>query len=800
MMVDHYLASPHFGERWARHWMDLVRYAESMGHQFDFSIDQAWRYRDFLIRAFNLDVPYDLFVKEHLAGDLLESPRRNPRFDYNESVLGTAHFYLGEANNGAVDIKIEEANKMDNIIDVTSKTFLGLTVACARCHDHKFDPIPTTDYYSMYGMFESMRYGPVPARQTSKQEMAYEELIDLRKDIRREVAGMLTSQLKYSDIQNTRTQEFDLVGEDASGHVDFEYLGDFRDGTWDNWNSDGFAFGEKPMAGTPEFDRSSGRLNFLKSGYISSKSISNAIHGAFRSPNFIVDEDSLLIRARGSNCSIRLIVDNYQVVRDPLWSMLEKKVNRESWSDYVINTSLVKGHKAYIQFIPGHFQKGKPAWKSLDYKLEADDFIEVKYVLEFDGDTPEFPRSNIDEVELTEKQKQNAVADWIKRRATQKQIYYINHLIESQNIVCNDELQSLINCHDEIVRTLIDTTHFIGVIDAEAVFSPVFLRGNTNTPEEHKVPRRFLSAIEAGPHDFPQSGSGRLAWADSVVDPDNPLTVRVIVNRLWHHLFGRGIVETVDNFGMLGKMPSHPELLDYLAIQMIADGWSIKKMIRSILLTEAFQRTTLEVPANAEIDPDNIYLHHFPVRRLEAEAIRDGILAASGCLDLTLFGKPVPVHITEDMDAAGKPSISGPLNGDCRRSIYINLLRNFMSPMMVAFDLPTPFTTFGKRNTTNVPAQSLSLMNDPFVKQQSRFWAERVVNNSDQTIEEKISDIFIQAFARKPVQNEIAKAHEFLRRQAKTLGIKEEEMIHSPDIWVEYCRAIFNMKEFIHLL
>ena len=175
-VVDQYLASPHFGERWARHWMDLVRYGEAMGHEFDIEISHAWEYRDYLIRAFNADVPFDLFVKEHLAGDMLEEPRYHPAEGYNESIFGTGYFYLGEGKHSPVDTKQEEADKIDNMIDVTSKTFQALTVACSRCHDHKFDPIPTTDYYAMYGMIESARLGPHPARSGKEKASTFNKL------------------------------------------------------------------------------------------------------------------------------------------------------------------------------------------------------------------------------------------------------------------------------------------------------------------------------------------------------------------------------------------------------------------------------------------------------------------------------------------------------------------------------------------------------------------------------------------------------------------------------------------------
>jgi len=201
-LVDRLLASPHFGERWARHWMDLVRYADSKGHEFDFTIDGTWRYRDYLIRAFNADVPYDEFVTEHLAGDLLEAPRRHPEEGFNESVLGTVFIGMGEGKHSPVDVRIDEAERIDNIIDVTTKTFLGLTVACARCHDHKFDPIPTTDYYALYSIIESTRFAPT-ALLSAHTETRLDSIKALKSDIRHRLAERWLKGLEETPVRQT---------------------------------------------------------------------------------------------------------------------------------------------------------------------------------------------------------------------------------------------------------------------------------------------------------------------------------------------------------------------------------------------------------------------------------------------------------------------------------------------------------------------------------------------------------------------------------------------------------------------
>jgi hypothetical protein len=273
-----------------------------------------------------------------------------------------------------------------------------------------------------------------------------------------------------------------------------------------------------------------------------------------------------------------------------------------------------------------------------------------------------------------------------------------------------------------------------------------------------------------------------------------------MVNRIWHHIFGRGIVETVDNFGLQGKLPTHPDLLDYLSLYFIKEDWSIKNLIRQIVLSESFKRSTAALPENAIVDPNNNFLHHFPLKRLEAEAIRDAMLSVSGNLNQTMYGEPIEIHLTEFMTGRGRPRYSGPLDGNGRRSIYTTIRRNFLSPMMSVFDAPMPFSTFGRRNTTNVPAQSLTLMNDPFVYDQACNWAMNIVSKSSTSFTERVQEIYRCAFSRNATEEEIQAAQNILTELAIKHNGTFEELKNDPLIWTDYCHAIFNLKEFIHLL
>ncbi|HVK18360.1 MAG TPA: DUF1553 domain-containing protein, partial [Fimbriiglobus sp.] len=337
--------------------------------------------------------------------------------------------------------------------------------------------------------------------------------------------------------------------------------------------------------------------------------------------------------------------------------------------------------------------------------------------------------------------------------------------------------------HDLATRVVWESRLAPALLDGTGVDEHVFVRGNPRTPGE-VVPRRSLEAL-AGPDRIPHThGSGRLELAMQLTDPArNPLASRVAVNRVWHHLFGRGIVASTDNFGVLGEPPTHPELLDYLATEFVRDGWSTKRLIRRLVLSSAYRMSSTPDPAAEKIDPTNQLLHHFRLKRLEGEAIRDAMLAVSGRLDRTVGGPPVPIHLTPFLDGRGRPKESGPLDGNGRRSLYLAVRRNFLSPMLLAFDTPIPFSTVGRRQVSNVPAQALILMNDPFVHQQAEVWAKRVMT---MPAEDRVREMYLSAFGRPPTAEESAACRAFV--DGKEGDVKA---------WADLAHALFNVKEFV---
>ncbi|WP_245576504.1 PSD1 and planctomycete cytochrome C domain-containing protein [Flexithrix dorotheae] len=782
-MVDHYLNDEAFGERWARHWMDITRYAETKGHEFDYSISGAWQYRDYLIRAFNEDVPYDQLVKEQIAGDLLDTVRWNPENGMNESQLGTIFYTLGEGKHSPVDIKKEEVDRIDNIIDVTTKAFQGLTVSCAKCHDHKFDPVPTSDYYSLYGIFESTRISPQPTNVTYHQQKDIDAISALKDSIKIFLAS------KWENQKFPLSSELKQMSNEVSESSDFEILGDFRGANLDGWKSDGLAFGKRTTLGNPVFGKNS-QLTNLSTGKASSKTFGPGIFGALRSPDFIIEKDFIGVKALGKKAIVRIIIDNFQLIQDPIYGGLTKKVEADEWTDLKFNVAAWKGHKAYVEIIPGQYNKHV-------YQLPKEAFVEAKYIIAFNGDWPQVPTNESFEkpVEMN-----TALENWAQNSASPEEIRAINQLIATNQFRGNyHQINTYSNKINQLQGQMQDTSFFEGITDGFAINSKIFIRGSHNELSKNVVPRGFLSGIFSK-NQFRSEGSGRMELANAIVDPENPLTSRVMVNRIWHYLFGRGLVETVDNFGLQGKLPSHPELLDFLALKFQNEGYSIKQMIKYMVMSQTFRRA-VEVPdGNKSNDPDNLYLANFPIRRLESEAIRDALLMVAGNLDETMYGAPVPVYLTPFMQGRGRPYRSGPMDGNGRRSIYLEVRRNFLQPMMLTFDRPIPFSTFGKRNVTNVPAQSLILMNDPFVEAQAGLLAQEIVNEKNLDIDEKIDVIYLRTLSRNAKSEEKEQAKVFIQSLAKNAEIPEQELLENTAIWKAYCHSIFNLKEFIYLI
>jgi hypothetical protein len=841
-VVERLLASPHYGIRWGRHWLDLVRFAETYGHEFDYPIAEAWRYRDYVVRAFNDDLPYDAFVTEQIAGDLLGHPRRNPRDRTNESIAATAFWWFGQAKHSPVDLRAEECDRLDNQIDVMGKAFLGLSIACARCHDHKFDPIRAQDYYALTGFLRSSRQqlaflaDPRPVADFASWRRSCEprsaalisrllnprswsegseddEVLRPWHALRSVSAGpSFVAQRKRLADEFHRREE--LARRQESKSTLFE---DFGSPSFDRWRPTGTAFGSRPsrasdfVLGT-SVDRPI--LEFAEPGAAHSGLVSPKLKGALRSQSFTIEKPFIHYRAarrHGDHGSgrpyksgqLNLIVDGFQIIRDPLWGQLSLTVENDApaaW--YSQNVSKLIGNRAYIEIVDED-----DGWISVDSIRFSDNPSRpvdrpnelIRALLNDDSiDSPATLAKAYEQLftETVSLWKSGRLAD---DRLAKSRVAFLNSLCShSATSGSPQDLRDLARLIDESRRRESDlksSPRVLALADGSAENDHVLIRGNPRKPGDQSA-RRFLEVFQAAPIGATETGSGRLELAKSMTGSASALLARVIVNRLWHHHFGRGLVASTDDFGKMGEPPSHPELLDYLAAELIKSGWSIKHLQRLLVTSAAYRMSSHEPDARSKvIDPENRLVHRAMVKRLEAEAIRDSILAVSGRLDERLEGPGIRVHLDDFMTGRGRPPVSGPLDGAGRRSIFLEVRRNFLPPLFLAFDFPIPATAAGRRAQSNVPAQALSLLNDPFVAQQADASAKRILGHAKDNpdVDARLNRLYETAFARLPTADERALAKEFLRPSKGNGGVESEEA------WAGLCHVLLNVKEFLYV-
>ncbi len=867
-LVDRLLESPQFGERWARHWLDLVRYAETHGHEYDYPIRYAWQYRDYVIRALNADVPYDQFVTEHIAGDLLDSPRQHPQEQYNESIIGTGFWFLSQGTHAPVDVRADEAERIANQIDVVGKAFLGVTVSCARCHDHKFDPISTADFYAMSGFLQSSRRQEAyldPKGRIAISVAQLNELLQSADDLANElipspddlkmlreyaaVAAEIVSNVKPPDDEEDETPDDTAAVLDATiteqannATLDRDALARWvaalqepppkhhaahelvqalvaptpeertNDQTvikklpqvfetfdsLDRWQATGHAF-ESESLQPGQVVAGSGGFRLAPPGTAHSGRLGPRLQGTLRSETFEIQTDTIVYRVSGHKGRVRLTIDGYFLddYNALLFGGITFDVNtaEDEWIDQRQNVKLYRGHRAHIEIIDN-----------------GDGYIAVDEIRFVESGQPSQDALDAwpagverDAAGRLQEAANTAIKHWTAGTIGLEEVALVNWLLGHDLIQLDSpdsekarEWEELFARASSIDKELPAPMRVLAMVDGTPEDEYVFLRGDHRSRGE-LMPRRFIDSLAPPDQPLISAGSGRLELAQRILSPDNPLPARVMVNRVFHHLFGEGIVPTPDDFGALGQPPSDLQLLDWLADWFRSDAeWSTKRLIRLLVTSQAYSLSSTNTdPAAERLDPTNRLLHRARIRRLEAEAIRDAVLAVSGRLDPTMYGPSVPVNLTPFMTGRGRPGKSGPLDGDGRRSIYIALRRNFRSPMMTAFDAPVPASTRGRRHRSNVPAQALIMMNDPFVIEQAGVWARRVLSDEPLASTERIDVMFRQAFARRPSIEEREAAFEFLRQQASAHG--PDESSQSETVWADLAHALLNTKEFMFI-
>lgn len=1055
-LVEELLASPHFGERFARHWMDVVRYTDTYGYEWDNPAKGSWEYRDYLIRAFNDDVGFDQLIREQIAGDLLPHPRINKQANLNESLIGPMFYHMGEHRHGnSLQFNGIHQEMINNKIDAFSKSFLAMTVACARCHDHKLDAISQADYYALAGIFMTPRWTARSIDTTWKNDAAIAELKRLRSEIHKQtgtlwstktgplasgatlqkwayqnqsslknakrgdiawlfanllnntettwleskniaakstgrstdlVVGADNSILAQGELTNTDTytvkfttdpgnvsllrlealthdslgnrgpgrtahgnfvlshlrvevKPFSAPGAPASpvrkinlvsaradysqlnhpvedvldpaankgwgvglgGNVDrtawFTFdgpvelphggewtvileqnygsqhvLGRFRlmpgletksirshqniSETWrrivTEWrsthearkknNADNFTYmNDFQEPGFPEGWSVEGEG--IKHGYVTNgmplisltgdtlidqllprgyhtHALSSKLAGAVRLPaQNVLPENFVSLQVRGGEWAGHILVPQNAFQNEPLkFYDPAAPLNWTSIADQGLKNGVTRVFLELVtsslhpNFPPrtGIARAGKVILASQDDGLNKRSWFSLTGIaFHKAGGTPADTLETIrplltDEPATTSQDAWQRITEWFaggigrwaSNKATPEDVKMINWLLK-QNLLPNQaketsEIAALVNQYRE-VEARIEFPRSVISMDERGVTPLNYrlnIRGNVDE-DGPPIPRDFLEVF-AGKHNVAKrKGSGRLELAEYLSSRENPQTARVYVNRIWQSVFGKGIVATPNDFGKLGDRPSHPELLDWLATQFMKDGWSTKKLVRRLVLSQTFRQSGTVTQSALNQDPGNRLLHHYPTRRLEAEAIRDNILAVSGKLDRQLYGPPVnPPRLVED---AAKRLFSGPLDSNGRRSIYMKM--SIMDPpkLLVCFNLPDLKLPTGHRDVSNGPTQALALLNDPFFVSLGEYWAERMVQDGLQTPEERVRSLFIQALGRTPRSIE-------LRRWTNAVSSfsKSNELMTDKPAWAELAHLLFNTKEFIY--
>ncbi|MEC7582817.1 MAG: DUF1553 domain-containing protein [Planctomycetota bacterium] len=798
-LIDRLLDSPRFGERWARHWMDLMRYADSHGSEGDPRIPRAFEYRDYLIRAFNADVPYDQLVREHIAGDLLAEPRINDELDINESAIGTAHWRMVFHGFAPTDAYEEKVRFIDDEINVLGKAFLAQTISCARCHDHKFDAISQADYYALFGILASCRPTMQDVNRTELQDHNKAELRNVKNELRQALARVwqesapeLTAQLfalegSLKEQAERRGSAFGILdavdrklAEDASFDEAWQRLRRDRPDTsepvrrWHvttaagmrEWFPSGNGLEATP-ADAGEFAVAAEGNEVLEGIYPSgvyTHLLSSRHRGVLQSARFDLDgEYEVWFRVSGGGgARLRYAIQDYPR-SGTVYPIPE--IKSDDWTWQRLDFSYWRGDSAHLELYTGQdapVQTGgsERSWFGLREVVLREkgsgrpaEPVGALHAALLESDSQ--PASRAALAERAARLIEESVGAWARAEASDTQALMLDACLRSglltNAIDCSPRVAELVERYRHLERDVPLPRRVPGLVEADAADHPLLERGNHKTPGQ-LVPRRFLGAIDPTPYDSPNSG--RLQLAEDLVRTDNPLTARVIANRIWHHLFGRGLVSTPDNFGQLGAQPSHPEMLDYLATRIRQRGWSIKDSIRFLLTSATWQQAATASAEAHATDPDNVWLSHANIRRLDAEAIRDSMFAVTDRLDDRMYG----------------PGF-GANSRTPRRSIYMAMRRNSLDAFLEAFDAPAPFAPVGARHTTNVPAQSLTLLNDPMVRDLAAQWGDSMRTNRDRGDERaRYAHMFEALTGREPQAEELAALSDYAAACRATMG------------------------------
>ena len=716
-VIDRLLDSPHFGERWGRHWLDVARYAESSGGGRTQLFKRAWRYRDYVIRSFNADKPFNQFAAEQIAGDLMPS---TSAADRAEKITALGFLVLGPTNYELQDKELLRMEVVDEQIDTMGRAFLGLTIGCARCHDHKFDPIPTRDYYALAGIFRSTKtLTPGNVSGWVERELPVEE--DRRQ-------ALVAYKNKLAPLEK-RLAQVQAELKKASGGQPKRLVSSALPG---------IVMDDRQAKHVGNWMKSTSVATYIDEGYIHDRSANDgrmAISFAPKLPHAGRFEVRIAYTA-GTNRAARTPIT---VVHADGTKTIRVDQRKRPKTDGVFHSL---GKFRFTKGTAGSVTVGTADARGV---VIAD----AVQFLPLDGPV----------AQPTKKQQPQNKRELARLRQL---VQRLNKQINGLKKEAPPAPEKAMSVRDEQ-----ETGDF-----------HVCIRGNVHNLGE-RVARGALSVITPKPLDVADKQSGRLQLAEWLTQPDNPLFARVMVNRVWTHLFGVGLVRTPDNFGQMGERPSHPALLDHLAVEFAQDGWSIKRLIRRIMLSHVYRIDSVPDDRAGRADPENRLLARAHRRRLDAESIRDAMLAISGELDQTRFGSSIPAKVTTELGFSFATK---------RRSVYVPVFRNTLLDLFEVFDFADPNLVVGLRNTSAVPTQALFMMNSPFVAEQSEKTADRLVQQAaKQNTTLQVDAVYRTVLGRAPSARE-----EAITRKHVAAPVTSAK-------WADVVQALFGSVDFRYL-
>ena len=751
-LIDRLLATPQYGERWARHWLDMARYADSNGMDENLAYANAYRYRDYVVNAFNKDLPYDQYVREQIAGDLM--PVTTDRDETLRRQTATAFLALGPKVLAEPDPKKMEMDIVDEELDTTGRTFMGLTLGCCRCHDHKFDPFPTSDYYAMAAIFKGTRI----MEGFNKVARWYERPLGSPEEIAKRDA--VDAQIKKNKA------EIDGINKAENERL----LASFRKDCAAYMLAAADVLRTPPAQDKPRNANdvaTAKKLNvtilnkwieYLKKDDAERRAIFSPWNELRKLPpnDFVPGAAAFAqrIKENGGDKSIKLNPHVAEIFSPIPPASLDDLAQRYA---HLFADSQVSFQKL----------KATPAGKAVK-KLPDDAHEALRQVL---ADAKNGP------FVLPEK---------------------------TETFYSAEAVSKIKSIHDATVgleKTRPTFGDAMGATEGEHLASlRIHIRGNPQTLGE-PVLKHFPAILsDASPSLEPLSEkqSGRLEFANWLTRARHPLTARVMVNRLWRWHFGSGIVNSPDNFGLLGEKPSHPELLDWLATDFVSHGWSMKHLHRQIMLSSTYQMSVTVNEKYTRIDPENRLHWRMNRQRLEAEVLRDGVLSVSGEIDLTMGGS---ILTTKNRDYINNDAIR-PLYDIKRRSIYLPVMRNNVYDVFQAFDFPDPNIVNGSRATTTVAPQALFMLNGKLVLDASQKLAQLLMDRKDLDDAGRVKLAYEKAFSRPPTQVESDRALDFVRRYSDAL-LKLEKPPAANELkaraWAGFCQVIFASNEFVYV-